>query len=116
MFNTKIHLSKKNQRRLCTSVIVLAYLLFILSAETFGQDSKKGIVEVNKTVRSWLAPVSNLVLALGGVIGFIGAIRVYIKWNSGDQDVQKTLMSWMGACLFLVIVGIMIKAFFGLSF
>ncbi|MCY4161527.1 MAG: DUF4134 domain-containing protein [Flavobacteriaceae bacterium] len=110
------YLSKKNRNRIRTCILVLVYVLLILSFESFGQDSKKGIVEVNKAVRSWLAPVSNLVLALGGVIGFIGAIRVYIKWNSGDQDVQKTLMSWMGACLFLVVVGIMIKAFFGLTF
>lgn len=111
-----VYLSKKNQNRIRTYLLVLVYFLLILSFESFGQDSKKGITEVNKAVRSWLAPVSNLVLTLGGVIGFIGAVRVYIKWNSGDQDVQKTLMSWMGACLFLVLVGIMIKAFFGLSF
>ncbi len=111
-----MYLSKKNQKRIRTMLLVVIYVIMIVSFESFGQDSKKGIIEVNKVVRSWLAPVSNLVLALGGVIGFIGAIRVYIKWNSGDQDVQKTLMSWMGACLFLVIVGIMIKAFFGLTF
>ncbi|MCY3998992.1 MAG: DUF4134 domain-containing protein [Flavobacteriaceae bacterium] len=111
-----IYFSKKNQKRIRTTLLVLIYVFVILSFESLGQDSKKGITEVNKAVRSWLAPVSNLVLALGGVIGFIGAVRVYIKWNSGDQDVQKTLMSWMGACLFLVMVGIMIKAFFGLTF
>jgi hypothetical protein len=42
----------------------------------------------------------------------IGGVRVYIKWQSGDQDTQKAIMGWFGACLFLILVGVVIKAFF----
>ena len=46
------------------------------------------------------------------LVGLIGGVRVYIKWQSGDQDTQKAIMGWFGACLFLILVGVVIKAFF----
>ena len=49
----------------------------------------------------------------GAVVGIIGGVRVYIKWNSGDQDINKDIMGWGGSCLFLVLVSVFIKAFFG---
>ena len=51
---------------------------------------------------------------LGGLVGLVGAVRVYLKWNSGDQDVQKAVMGWMGSCIFLVVSGVVVKAFFGI--
>ena len=54
----------------------------------------------------------DLIIAIGAVVGLIGGVRVYIKWQSGDQDTQKAIMGWFGACLFLILVGVVIKAFF----
>ncbi|MGE8425469.1 MAG: DUF4134 family protein, partial [Sphingobacterium siyangense] len=50
---------------------------------------------------------------IGAVVGIVGGVRVYIKWNSGDNDINKELMGWGGSCLFLVLVSVVIKAFFG---
>jgi hypothetical protein len=55
------------------------------------------------------------VLVIGGIVGIVGAIRVYSKWNSGDQDINKELMGWGGSCVFLVVSAVVIKAFFGLT-
>ena len=49
------------------------------------------------------------------IVGIVGAIRVYSKWNSGDQDINKELMGWGGSCVFLVVSAVIIKAFFGLT-
>jgi len=57
--------------------------------------------------------VSNLILMIGAVIGLAGGIRVFIKWQNGDQDVQKHLIGWLGACIFLMMVGAVLKLFFG---
>lgn len=45
--------------------------------------------------------------------GEIPSVYSIIKWNAGDQDINKELMSWGGSCLFLVLVSVVIKAFFG---
>jgi phage-related minor tail protein len=75
-------------------------------------QSSAGIDQATAEVSSYVDPVSNLIIAIGAVVGLIGGVRVYIKWQSGDQDTQKAIMGWFGACLFLILVGVVIKAFF----
>jgi Domain of unknown function (DUF4134) len=72
-----------------------------------------GIGAATTQVKSAYAYVGPLILAIGGVVGLAGGIRIYIKWNNGDNDVQKELIGWAGACIFLVLVGTIITAFFG---
>jgi hypothetical protein len=71
-----------------------------------------GLQAADSEIRTYFEPASNLILAIGAVVGLIGGIRCYIKWNTGDQDVMKSVMGWGGACIFLVIVALVIKAFF----
>jgi len=90
----------------------IGLFLLIQTMERAAAQNAAGIDQATNEVRSYIDPVSNLIIAIGAVVGLIGGIRVYIKWQSGDQDTQKSLMGWFGACLFLVLVGVVIKAFF----
>jgi Domain of unknown function (DUF4134) len=94
------------QLLLLTAMVVTANVLF-------AQNGKQAIASATTELKSYVDVVGTLVLAIGGVVGFVGGVRVYIKWNNGDQDVNKSLMGWMGSCIFLVLVGTVIKAFFG---
>ena len=89
--------------------VLAAFALSII--QVMGQSSA-GIDQATAEVSSYVDPVSNLIIAIGAVVGLIGGVRVYIKWQSGDQDTQKAIMGWFGACLFLILVGVVIKAFF----
>ncbi|RZM19024.1 MAG: DUF4134 domain-containing protein [Pedobacter sp.] len=86
------------------------------SAVVFAQAAggTTGINAATSTLTSYIDPVSTLTLAIGAVVGIIGGIMVYIKWNSGDRDISKEVMSWGGSCIFLVLVSVVIKAFFGI--
>jgi hypothetical protein len=84
---------------------------FFFAYQSLAQSSA-GIDQATAEVSSYVDPVSNLIIAIGAVVGLIGGVRVYIKWQSGDQDTQKAIMGWFGTCLFLVLVGVVIKAFF----
>jgi phage-related minor tail protein len=92
---------------------VAGLFLLIQTLKQVAAQNAAGIDQATTEVKSYIDPVSNLIIAIGAVVGLIGGIRVYIKWQSGDQDTQKSLMGWFGACLFLVLVGVVIKAFFG---
>ena len=48
-------------------------------------------------------PATKLIYAAGGIVGLIGAIKVYSKFSSGDPDTGKTAGSWFGACVFLIV-------------
>lgn len=88
-------------------------IIAMASHQTLFAQGAAGITAATSELTTYVDPVANLILIIGAVVGLIGGVRVYIKWNSGDQDVQKAIMGWFGSCLFLVLVGIVIKAFFG---
>jgi len=98
-------------KKLFTSAVLMFFAANSLVAQTGGGTT--GINAATSSLTSYVDPVSTLTLAIGAVVGIIGGVRVYIKWNSGDQDINKELMGWGGSCLFLVLVSVVIKAFFG---
>ena len=102
----------KRAKNLLKKAGVGLFLLIQTLERATAQSAAAGIDQATAEVTSYIDPVSNLIIAIGAVVGLIGGIRVYIKWQSGDQDTQKSLMGWFGACLFLVLVGVVIKAFF----
>jgi hypothetical protein len=90
-------------------------LLFIISPFlTFAQSGVNGLNAATTNLKTYIDPVTDITLVIGGIVGIVGGIRVYSKWNSGDQDINKELMGWGGSCLFLVLSSLIIKAFFGL--
>lgn len=95
--------------------IELAYIIFFLLIGTilFAQDGNAGINEANTKVRGYFDAGTNLMYAVGAVVGLIGAVKVYNKWNSGDPDTGKVAAAWFGSCVFLVVVATVIKSFFG---
>jgi len=91
----------------------VATLVAVSASQSMAQNGITGINAANTSLRQYVDPVATLCLAIGAFVGIIGGVRVYIKWNSGDQDINKEIMGWGGSCLFLVLVGVIIKAFFG---
>jgi hypothetical protein len=93
--------------------IIILIVLFGIRICLFAQDGNAGINEANQKVRSYFAAGTNLMYAVGAVVGLIGAVKVYQKWNSGDPDTGKVAAAWFGSCVFLVVVATVIKSFFG---
>ncbi len=93
--------------------VSLFFLVMILTAVALAQDGNAGINEANTKVRSYFAAGTNLMYAVGAVLGLIGAVKVYSKWNSGDPDTSKVAAAWFGSCVFLVVVATVIRSFFG---
>lgn len=92
-------------------VALAVYLLTYLNA--IAQDGNAGINEANMRVRSYFDTGTNLMYAIGAVLGLIGAVKVYQKWNAGDPDTSRVAASWFGSCIFLVVVATVLKSFFG---
>ncbi|HEX7691257.1 MAG TPA: DUF4134 domain-containing protein [Sediminibacterium sp.] len=91
-------------------------LVAILFAEVaaYPQDGNAGILDANQKVRSYFASGTQLMYAVGAIVGLIGAIKVFNKWNAGDHDTGKVAAAWFGSCVFLVVVTTVIRAFFGI--
>ena len=109
MKNVKLMFLKKSS----VKCFVLSGALALLSAALYAQDANAGINEANQRVRSYFASGTNLMYAIGAIVGLIGAVKVYQKWNSGDHDTGKVAAAWFGSCVFLVVVATVLKSFFG---
>lgn len=97
------------------STLVLAYLILVeiqVQAQA-APDGSAGIKAADDAVRKYFGVGTSLMYAVGGVVGLIGAVKVYQKWNGGDQDTSKVAAAWFGSCIFLVVVSTVIKSFFG---
>jgi hypothetical protein len=92
----------------------IAITLTLTEFDLMAQDGNAGINAANTQVRSYFASGTNLMYAVGALVGLIGAVKVYQKWNAGDQDTGKVAAAWFGSCVFLVIVATVIKSFFGI--
>jgi hypothetical protein len=78
-------------------------------------DGNNGISQATTLVSGYFDTGINLMYAVGGLLGLIGAVRVYQKWSHGDHDTSKVAAAWFGSCIFLVVVATLIKSFFGLQ-
>lgn len=96
-----------------TKKIIASAVFTTLATVSAKAQGVQGITAAESSLLTYVDPVASLCLVIGAVVGIIGGVRVYIKWNSGDQDINKELMGWGGSCLFLVLVSVIIKAFFG---
>jgi len=110
MKNHIAHTSK--QLSFIKSSLVIALLLTINYC--FGQDGNAGINQATTQVKGYFDAGCNLMYAIGAVVGIIGAIKVFNKWNAGEPDTNKVAAAWFGSCIFLVVVATVLKSFFGL--
>ena len=78
-----------------------------------GQDGEAGIRAATDQVAGYFDTGCDLVYAIGAIVGLIGSVKVFNKWNSGEPDTNKVAAAWFGSCIFLVIVATVLKSFFG---
>jgi hypothetical protein len=115
-----LNLYQKNSNRRRIRVVcikVIATIIGLVMAErghSQTADGNAGINQANTTVRGYFDSGVNLVYAIGALVGLIGAVKVYQKWNHGDHDTGKVAAAWFGSCIFLVIVATVLKSFFGI--
>ena len=111
----KMNIDRKKLRRgWWKKVMVLAWVFQLANVCVMAQDGASGINQATSQVRSYFDAGCNLMYAIGAVLGLIGAVKVFSKWNSGEPDTNKVAAAWFGSCVFLVIVATVLKSFFGI--
>ncbi len=100
-------MEKQRNKALPAAVALLSG--FSLYAQGNGSA---GINEATQMVTSYFDPATQLIYAIGAVVGLIGGVKVYNKFSSGDPDTSKTAASWFGACIFLIVAATVLRSFF----
>ena len=92
-------------------VLTLA-LVMLAMTPMLAQGGATAISKAASDIKDYWDPIKLILKAVGGLVGFIGGLRVYNKWTNGDQDVNKEILGYGGAMIFLIVVPEFVTAFF----
>lgn len=87
-------------------------LLLVVSVVITLQARADELDDAAAKVASYYDGAARLMYAVAGIMGIIGAIKIYGKFTRGDDDVYKALGNWVGGCIFVVIAAITLQKFF----
>ena len=95
--------------------VMLLLVICAVSVEAQSMDSGvKAISTASDSIKKYLPVVVKLIYVIAGIVAVLGAISVYIKMNNEEQDVKKSIMMIVGACIFLIAAAQALPLFFGL--
>ena len=93
---------------------VICFLPMTAFASGGGSEAGKGAIEgVATTIGNYLPAVKKVIYSIAAVVAIVGTITVFFKMNNDDQDVKKSIMMIVGACIFLVAAAEALPLFFG---
>ena len=111
--------------RKCGNFLRVGFVAAMLAASpvmTFAQNAAgdysagtSALSTVTTEIAKYVPFVVKLCYAIAGVVAVVGAISVYIKMNNEEQDVKKSIMMIVGACIFLVAAAQALPLFFGIG-
>jgi len=105
--------TKKRPGAIVKYIGVMLFLTLSTLQNIWAADGNAGINEATNQVKGYFDTGTNLMYAIGAIVGLVGAIKVFKKWNDGEHDTGKVASSWFGSCIFLVVVATVLKSFFG---
>ena len=100
------------KKNVTTKKILTLALVMMAMTPMFAQGGATAISNAASDIRDYWDPIKLILKAVGGLVGFIGGLRVYNKWTNGDQDVNKEILGYGGAMIFLIVVPEFVTAFF----
>lgn len=101
-------------------MLTFLMMFFCIAGTIFAQTASyeagtQALDGVQQQIAKYLPYVQKLCYAIAGIVAVVGAISVYIKMNNEEQDVKKSIMMLVGACLFLIAAAQALPLFFGYS-
>lgn len=104
--------------RVCALMLMLIAGTVAVMAQNAAGDYSAGttaLSTVTDEIAKYVPYVTKLCYAIAGIVAVVGAISVYIKMNNEEQDIKKSIMLIVGACIFLVAAAQALPLFFGIS-
>ena len=97
---------------------ILLSLPVSVSAKCGGVDYSWGadaLANAHDYTVTMMLYVVYLSYAVAGLVAIVGALQIYLKMQTGEGDITKSIMMLVGACLFMIGAYILFPAFFGYS-
>lgn len=115
-----MNLLSKSSRSFNRSFARLSSFFFLMLAfvvQGTAQDvgaASSALATANTEIAKFVVPVQTIMYSIAGIVAFIGIIKCTQKVIAGDGDAGKTIMAFVGGCLFFVIGAALVPTMFGL--
>ncbi len=99
-------------------MVAMLFMVTLTFAQNAAGDYTAGTTAlgtVTTEIAKYVPVAVKLCYAIAGVVAVVGAISVYIKMNNEEQDVKKSIMMLVGACIFLIAAAQALPLFFGIE-
>lgn len=102
-------------------IIYVCLLLFVFCPQSVfakcgGVDYSWG-ADALATMHDYIVTMMLYVLwlcyAIAAIMVIISALQIYIKMNTGEDGITKSIIMLIGACIFMIGASIVFPAFFG---
>ena len=108
--------SARTQQRIfgLLSLCVVAGNNLMAQARTLESGSA-ALTGVETGLQGYIGPIYNICYILAALVAIVGGVQAYSKMTSGDPGAGKTVASWFGGAVFLILIPTIITALFGVS-
>ena len=120
--NALVGIADKCEKAVMSPRFGMMLALLCMVTVTFAQNSAgdytagtTALGTVTTEIARYVPVAVKLCYAIAGVVAVVGAISVYIKMNNEEQDVKKSIMMLVGACIFLIAAAQALPLFFGIE-
>ena len=108
------NLAMKTKKTVC-ALLMLTVPCFAFAKSgavnySWGADA---LATMHDFVVTMMLYVLYICYAVASVLAVISALQIYIKWNTGEDGIVKSILMLFGACMFIIGASIVFPAFFG---
>ena len=104
----------KAKKILCAVCLTLPYCTVTAKSGSvnysWGADA---LATMHDYVVTMMLYVQYICCAIAGVYVIVSCFQIYVKMNTGEDGITKSILTLVGACLFLIGAFVVFPAFFG---
>jgi len=94
--------------------ILMTFCACLLALGATAQPGINEMQQAQQDLTSSFYSALNLALVIAGILGIIGAVRIYHNWQMGRPKITEEVAAWFFAALFMVLMGVFLRAVFGI--
>ena len=103
----------KTKKILCTLWFLVPCSAMAKSGSVNYSWGADALATMHDYVVTMMLYVLYVCYAVASVFAVVSALQIYIKMNTGEEGITKSIVTLFGACLFIIGASIVFPAFFG---
>lgn len=101
------------KQKIVCLLILVPYAAFAKSGSVNYSWGADALATMHDYVVTMMLYVQYICCAIAGVCVIVSGFQIYVKMNTGEDGITKSIMTLVGACLFLIGAFYVFPAFFG---